>query len=314
MAMFAILLVYRGERKRLVADRYWLAISRELEANCRCAAFVQRFSDRRSISPSPDPRSLLGCVCSGGQFSQLSDTSAPPTIKPGTIPLDRIPSRIPPLVEELRNILLSLVAPRSPTLCPNSLTSETGSSSASAHELICATLDPAEISQRLERGRRIDMPALARFLGLVLKGHCAPMRDGIVDGMVSLISGEASEFVLEPDFQNAAHDSLQKSRYHGLAGGLRMSFELLELMKLVGLLATICPFASVPLLLLTHVVLISPRTLPIINCERSDPSCSKPLLSLRSAIFVISLSSVPASTVPNDGMLMPWLESVPGPL
>ncbi|EGG12667.1 uncharacterized protein MELLADRAFT_86876 [Melampsora larici-populina 98AG31] len=217
----------RGQRKRLVADRYWIAIARELEANCRCAAFVQRFPDRRPISTAPDPRQVLGCVCSGGQFNEASSE---PNIKPGTIPLDRIPSRIPPLVEELRNILLSLVVPRSQALCPNKNTDPSPSSS--AHDVICSTLDPIEISQKLEKGRRIDMPALARFLGLVLKGHCAPMRDNIVDGMVSLISGEAKDFTLEPDLQNSAHDSLQKSSYAGLAGGLRMSFELLELMKL----------------------------------------------------------------------------------
>ncbi|KAH9812875.1 T-complex protein 11-domain-containing protein [Melampsora americana] len=217
----------RGQRKRLIADRYWIAIARELEANCRCAAFVQRFPDRHSISVSPDPRQVLGCVCSRGQFNEASSDS---NLKPGIIPLDRIPSRIPPLVEELRNILLSLVVPRSQALCPNK--NLDSSHTSSAHDLICSTLDPIEISYKLEKGRRIDMPALARFLGLVLKGHCAPMRDNIVDGMVSLISGEAKEFTLEPDLQNSAHDSLQKSSYAGLAGGLRMSFELLELMKL----------------------------------------------------------------------------------
>lgn len=217
----------RGQRKRLVADRYWIAIARELEVNCRCAAFVQRFPDRHPIPTSPDPRQVLGCVCSGGQSNESSSES---TTKPGTIPSDRIPSRIPPLVEELRNILLSLVVPRSQALCPSKNTDSSNSSS--AHDVICSTLDPIEISQKLEKGRRIDMPALARFLGLVLKGHCAPMRDNIVDGMVSLISGDAKEFTLEPDLQNSAHDSLQKSCYAGLAGGLRMSFELLELMKL----------------------------------------------------------------------------------
>ncbi|MBW0504284.1 hypothetical protein O181_043999 [Austropuccinia psidii MF-1] len=215
----------RGERKRLIADRYWLAIGQELEKNCRCTAFLHRSPDRyHHDSSSFELRKILPCVCSGGL------TYEGKIKKIGTIPLNKIPSRIPGLVEELRNILLSLVAPRSPALCQNNNISST-TSSTSAHELINSTFDPNQICQQLEC-RTLDLPDLANFLGLVLKGHCAPMRDSIVEGMISLISGTKDQFVLEPDAPNAAHDSLQKCSYSGLAGGLRMSFELLELMKL----------------------------------------------------------------------------------
>lgn len=62
--------------------------------------------------------------------------------------------------------------------------------------------------QQLERGCA-DIPSLARFLGATVKQHCAPMRDDLVDAMVEACEGR------------------------GLAKGLEMCFEILELMKLV---------------------------------------------------------------------------------
>lgn len=62
----------------------------------------------------------------------------------------------------------------------------------------------------MERGE-MDVSGLSRFLAGTLKVHCAPMRDEMVDEMVRACE-EGGE---------------------GVTRGLRMCFEILELMKLV---------------------------------------------------------------------------------
>ncbi|ORY83598.1 T-complex protein 11-domain-containing protein [Leucosporidium creatinivorum] len=131
---------------------------------------------------------------------------------PSTSPIlsSRLPSRIPPLIHELRSILLSLLpAPSSsPPSSPTSASPSASTTSAnSSRDQVMETLDPVFLAQQLERGI-LDIGSLARFLGSTLKMHCAPMRDGLVDEMVKACEGE------------------------GVVRGLRMCFEILELMKL----------------------------------------------------------------------------------
>jgi len=71
----------------------------------------------------------------------------------------------------------------------------------------------------------LDIAGLARFLGSTLKTHCAPMRDELVDEMVAACEGD------------------------GIVKGLRMCFEILELMKLVSY-RIFCPFMLLSLTLL----------------------------------------------------------------
>ncbi|GAA5866957.1 hypothetical protein JCM8547_003931 [Rhodosporidiobolus lusitaniae] len=193
----------RGERKRLAAEQYWTAVHREISTGCRCTTFHENV--------------LLPCVCIS------ASTSTRPSLFPSPIAA-RLPSRILPLLVELRNVLLTLLpaatGPLSPTMpssatfssdsqppspCPPS--PATFSAHSAARDLILDVLDPAFIAQQLERGV-LDVPALAAFLGRTLKTHCAPMRDVLVDEMVRVCEGE------------------------GVATGLRQCFEILELMKL----------------------------------------------------------------------------------
>jgi len=105
-------------------------------------------------------------------------------------------NRFPVLFMELRDILGSLLP-----MADRAVVEE--------------VIDPDFICQQLFRGL-LDVGNLSRFLGRTMKEHCAPMRDAMVEKMMSQFeyaeeSGSTSAFVL----------------------GLRMIFELLEGMKLV---------------------------------------------------------------------------------
>ncbi|GAA5906609.1 Sok1p [Sporobolomyces salmoneus] len=181
----------RGERKRIAAEQYWTAVSREISFGCRCSTFIDC--------------ELLPCICTNGSGSSTF------TVSPS-----RLPTRITPLVVELRGILLSLL----PATLPNSPTPPStavfGSPSQSniplpvygPREQLIDALNPVLITRQLVDGS-LDVAGLARFLGATLKTHCAPMRDTLVDEMVETAEG-----------------------FDGVVNGLRMCFEILELMKL----------------------------------------------------------------------------------
>lgn len=144
----------------------------------------------------------------------LPDSGKPPLS-------DRLHSRIPALISELRSILLSLL----PSPSVHSRTTSSSSSepaSNSAYEVICETLDPDFIAQELSHGV-LDVGSLARFMGSTLKMHCAPMRDEMVDCMVEIIE----------DAGNVAKVEGRGKAEAGVTRGLKMCFEILELMKLV---------------------------------------------------------------------------------
>lgn len=193
----------RGDKKRNAGDRYWLALAAEVERGCRCSTWGPMKGGEMEV---------LDCVCAaaglassaidvllqGGRDRMVVDgpsrAGAPVMAAP---PLAaRLPSRIPPLVAELKAILLSLLPAPS---------QQQGAGSA---EQISAVLDEELIAQEVAHGV-LDVGALARFLGSTLKMHCAPMRDEAVDRMVAKVE----------DGQ--------------IAGGLKACFEMLELMKLV---------------------------------------------------------------------------------
>ncbi|GAA5934306.1 Sok1p [Sporobolomyces koalae] len=174
----------RGERKRASAEQYWMAVSREVTLGCRCTTFFKS--------------TLLPCIC------------------PSLDPSAQLPTRIVSLVAELRGILLSLL-PASTSASPNMPSTavfppvETTSSQSmpcdGLREELLDALDPVVVCQQLVQGT-LDVAGLARFLGDTLKTHCAPMRDDLVDEMVTACEG------------------------HGVVIGLRLCFEVLELMKL----------------------------------------------------------------------------------
>ncbi|QRV92377.1 SOK1 kinase [Ceratobasidium sp. AG-Ba] len=120
-----------GRKKRDLTEKYWQAVQIEVETGCVCTSFDER--GRR-----------LPCVCR----SSASSSSRPP-----------LPSRIPPLVNELCQVLHSVV-----------------------HS---ASADAALIAQELRHGV-FDSRGVFRTLGTVLKQHCAPMRDRAVEMMVTV--------------------------------------------------------------------------------------------------------------------------------
>ena len=244
----------RGRRKREAGERYWTAIVREIQTGCTCTAY-----DQGELLPCAcSPRSK-GSPASKDRNDHISVTKA---VRAGhgrnmVSPHPRIPSRIPLLVQELRAICLSILpsnfpletgssssntsaSSRSSTSSPQSPETtdkeSTGSPStngsrapspagmsgsqlplaasggpswaATHHALIAQTLDPHLIAQELQHGV-LDVPALVTFMGSILKLHCAPMRDEAIEKMVEVVCVDGD-----------------------VGKGLRLCFEILELMKL----------------------------------------------------------------------------------
>jgi len=85
----------------------------------------------------------------------------------------------------------------------------------SERSLVEEVVDPEFLCQQLFRGV-LNVENLARFLGRIMKEHCAPMRDSMVEKMMT-------------QFECAQ----QTESTQTFVLGLRMVFELLEGMKLV---------------------------------------------------------------------------------
>lgn len=109
-----------------------------------------------------------------------------------------VPQRVQRVLEEIRDILCSLVPQRD-------------------NQAVRDALDPALLKQQISRSS-LDYPQLAIWLAGVIKLHCAPMRDAWVDEMVM-------------QFRMAAKDGDQTM----LVKGVRTLFGILEAMKLVGI-------------------------------------------------------------------------------
>jgi hypothetical protein len=109
---------------------------------------------------------------------------------------DWTPKKIPAVFEAIRDILKTLVPERD-------------------HPSVDQNLDVPLLMQQLKRDV-LDVYRLSVWMGQLLKGHCAPMRDGWVDRMVAQI---------------------EYGTKHGctgsLVGGLKSLFGILETMKLV---------------------------------------------------------------------------------
>ncbi|KAG0342904.1 hypothetical protein BG004_005545 [Podila humilis] len=184
----------RGMIKKREADRFWREV--ELELNTRQSAIAIRRDAAASMI------SLAGYASSSSHLVQQQQQQKCP------LPT---PNLLPKLIDELREILLSLLpAPAPPPVAPD--TSKQGQPPPAPvnpeRALLASTLDPELLLQELDHGV-LDVHGLFRYLGDSLKGHCAPMRDSFVESMVAAVvqSGE-------------------------IVRGIRMCFEILELMKL----------------------------------------------------------------------------------
>ncbi|GAC94676.1 hypothetical protein PHSY_002249 [Pseudozyma hubeiensis SY62] len=214
----------RGRRKREAGERYWTAVVREIETGCTCTAFSHG--------------QLLSCTCKAKKsLRQMNGAGTQEAAKP--LQQSRIPSRIPLLVQELRTICLSILPSNYPVdaaaadtedaaaeqpktaegsasdgvapSLPQKSTVSIGSSTpwtTTHHQLIAQTLDPHLISQELQHCV-LDVPSLVTFMGSILKLHCAPMRDEAIEKMVEVVCVDRN-----------------------IGKGLRLCFEILELMKL----------------------------------------------------------------------------------
>ncbi|GAC77252.1 hypothetical protein PANT_25d00053 [Moesziomyces antarcticus T-34] len=229
----------RGRRKREAGERYWAAVVREIETGCTCTAFSH--GQLLPCTCRAKGRSLpAGAAClrdaAAGLDGKRDSKGRPP------LPNSRIPSRIPLLVQELRTICLSILPSNYPAdsagvvaeeasatstddskvgdeatsgrdsmasgKAPAPASSGVPSLATTHHQLIAHTLDPHLIAQELQHGV-LDVPALITFMGSILKLHCAPMRDEAIEKMVEVVCID-----------------------HDIGKGLRLCFEILELMKL----------------------------------------------------------------------------------
>lgn len=254
----------RGRKKKEFGNKYWFAIQKEIETGCTCTSFngmmllsctcgldtsktVAAGQSAPSVSSVKSPMpSLANYAHSGSAFSmaatQMTPTQVQFSAKPKSpqasaigLGAGRIPSRFPLLIQELRAICLSVLPSPSSTSEPMTppsarintsvpslsnaytpssarFTAQTpitaSSSVASHHILIAQSLDPLLITQQLQHGL-LDIASLISFLGSILKLHCAPMRDEAIETMIKTICVDGE-----------------------VAVGLRMCFEILELMKL----------------------------------------------------------------------------------
>lgn len=197
---------------------YWCAILSELEDGCPCVSFNDARCMRRHV-----------CHCASGSRiprGRLSDAKASFPYE-DSLPI-RVPSRIRPLIEELREVILAVVLPppppipvrssasvqtSNPALRPRRLSASDQASVAWLHE----AFDVPLVEQQLKHGV-FDLGKLFVAIGDLLKKHCAPARDTMVQKMVEFASN------CGPGKTGNVMEALS---------AIRTCFELLELMRLV---------------------------------------------------------------------------------
>ncbi|KZT19457.1 Tcp11-domain-containing protein [Neolentinus lepideus HHB14362 ss-1] len=198
-----------GRRKRELYDSYWRAVLRELETGCTCVSF--------DLEGGPHERV---CICNG--------TPLPPSspnwlvwIHAQDVVTMRMSSRIRPLLQELLEVIISVIQPSLHSAAPSGLDA---SSSIATHvrqhpsqiESLRQVFDLDLIEQELQH-HVFDPSGLFRVIGDLLKCHCAPMRDRQVEAMV------ATAQLCAPGGGGSKADAVK---------AIRMCFDVLELMKL----------------------------------------------------------------------------------
>ncbi|KAG8966146.1 hypothetical protein FRC03_012471 [Tulasnella sp. 419] len=192
-----------GRRKRDLTEKYWESVTREIEFGCVCTSF----DERGRIYP---------CVCGKVPSSYVPSGLIKPSsfsVFPGFVgALKSTPSRILPLLVTLKEVLACVIQPSTPSSAAAASSDSLpiippASPSSSFADPVLSTFDPHLISQELKHNV-LNSHSLFLWLSEILKSHCAPMRDTLVESMV----------------QHSLHRSPVKA--------LRMCFELLEVMKL----------------------------------------------------------------------------------
>ncbi|KAJ7600511.1 T-complex protein 11-domain-containing protein [Mycena floridula] len=145
----------QSKQKLFISDRYWSAVSRELESGCTCVSFDTNGSPHSLVSA---PR----------RRHRQSEVHAVLTL--------RMPSRIQLLLEEFLEVFSVIALP--PRLLHRHYPLPR------LHDSYIHTLfDPELIHQELSRDL-FEPSGVFTAIGDVLKAHCAPMRDCMVADMV----------------------------------------------------------------------------------------------------------------------------------
>ncbi|KAG8985887.1 hypothetical protein FRB90_004381, partial [Tulasnella sp. 427] len=216
-----------GRRKREQTERYWEAIAREMQYGCTCTCFDR---DNR----------VYACVCGKVPGGIAANAMFKPSVAPiaacwNTMVLET-KSRILPLLQTLKEVLHLVIHPAvngstapssnassvasSPPTSPTQASYHTAPSStsgSSSSDPLLAAFDPVLIQQEIQHGV-FDYRSVFKWLGEIMKTHCAPMRDAMVESMVRMGTMEDLD------------DALPRERRPVKA--LRMCFEILEVMKL----------------------------------------------------------------------------------
>lgn len=242
-----------SRRKQLAAERYWVAITREIIHGCTCTSWGSTGTMfpcgclNSTAQPATTPPSHWGVKvkpvrppgtpppwaedhyheayhkawedaddCDFSSSSQTS-TDEPPPPNP--------PSRLVPMLTELVEVIRSIVGtscvvplPPQPQMHAGMCSARPLPSFASDAEHVLSQFDPELIEQELRRGL-FDPSGLFALIGETLKRHCAPMRDRQVDVMINIANGSEETDPTERAVRT-----------------FRMCFEILELMKLVSTL------------------------------------------------------------------------------
>ncbi|KAL0069754.1 Protein SOSEKI 1 [Marasmius tenuissimus] len=198
-----------SRRKRQVADAYWSAVIREVEAGCTCFPVDKRGHPVVTQEPT--------CVCS--KVTPPATPVAAAYLSPLQITIIRTPSRIRPLLTEFLEVVLLVIQPlqsiSSTYVNPDSYKTQMEEHTVQAN-YIRSIFDPSLIEQEL-RYNVFDLASLMRVIGGTLKGHCAPMRDQAVEAMV-----QAAE-ACKPGGRGTKTDAVN---------AVRACMDILELMKL----------------------------------------------------------------------------------
>lgn len=147
-----------GRRKRELSDKYWNAVSRELENGCTCVSF--------DLQGKPHDRV---CVC-----RRVSPPPANPVLAFSTarrVLTLRMPSRIRPLLIEFLDLLLCVIQPLSGIsgyVNPSTLQAQMQQHATQAARLR-SVFDPDLIEQEIRHGV-FDPSGLFQTIGEVLKG------------------------------------------------------------------------------------------------------------------------------------------------
>lgn len=131
-------------------------------------------------------------------YARLFQGTPTPRVKDGecwAALINHAQRRIPIMFRTIQDVLKSLVPERD-------------------HARVDEHLDVPMLMREIQRGI-CDLTRLAEWMAQLLKEHCAPMRDGIVDGMVAIIRAGVAE-------NSSTH----------IVDGLRELFGILETMKL----------------------------------------------------------------------------------